>query len=214
MEKIFVAQPTLGQSTFQQAHYLRLIAKRYANKVELVYPDECVVRRPVDNARNQLVKQFLKTDADCIWFIDADVVPPPNALDDLADDRIVHIPYLLFLGNRLTWSVFDQVTKGGWRPQSWNDDLESELAWFESAKNMPCKADGCGMGCTLIPRQFLQGNGPWFRFQHDDDGGWHVGEDFDFFERLNKPGIVYYNMDIVAEHNKEVPLLRIWRSMR
>jgi hypothetical protein len=63
MIKVFVAIPTLGSSEDAQTYALRRIEKKYAGKVELVYPHEQVTRMFHDFARNQMTEEFLQSDA-------------------------------------------------------------------------------------------------------------------------------------------------------
>ena len=39
--------------------------------------------RPIPYARNHCVKAFLASDCSHLWFVDADTLPPPDALDNL-----------------------------------------------------------------------------------------------------------------------------------
>src|SRR5690606_3170212 len=48
---------------------------------QLVYPDKAVKRMFHDFARNEVVKDFLETDCDVLWFLDSDILPPIRVLD-------------------------------------------------------------------------------------------------------------------------------------
>ncbi len=81
MIKIYMGIPSTGNRRDTQSYNLREIEKRYRDKVELVYPEQCIHRIFHDFARNATVEEFLKTDCDILWFLDSDITPPCDVLD-------------------------------------------------------------------------------------------------------------------------------------
>src|SRR4051812_8912917 len=79
--KVYMGIPSTGDRVDSQSYALRVIEKRYADQVELVYPKDCVQRIFHDAARNAIVEEFLASDCDVLWFLDSDICPPPHVIE-------------------------------------------------------------------------------------------------------------------------------------
>lgn len=147
-------------------------------------------------ARNACVEQFLKTDCKYLWFVDADTVPEPSALDGLLlyaneadiitgvtpirkldlDGEVKTIP------NTLTWDV----GKDGYVPHFGSGYI-----------------DACGASCMLIKREVIESIGaPWFKqdMQRRD-------EDFRFCEEARANGFkIFCNFDVRCGHYREIAI--------
>lgn len=133
---------------------------------------------PVALARNVIVENFLKTDATHLWMIDADTIPPPDALETLlaADvDIATGITPILRQGSR-TSNIYEDTS-----------GMPMELKDTEhKKKSFPIA--GCGAACLLIRREVLEKVGkPWFAEVWGDDGT-HMSEDVFFCNRATEEG--------------------------
>lgn len=112
----------------------------------------------VGEARNEIVRNALRDGADYIFFIDYDVVPPPNALVRLRSldaDIAAGVYHLKQIPS------YPLIFVEGW-PGGFEDYKACDLV----------KADGVGMGCTLIKTDVFRAmEEPWFKTVpgHSDD---------------------------------------------
>jgi GT2 family glycosyltransferase len=130
----------------------------------------------VDRARNQLIERMLDhpIDPTHLFFLDADVVPPPDTLTKLL-------------------AAGEPIVSGLYRKR---------LPPYEPmafVKNSPIpikgprlrKVDVVGAGCLLIERKvFEKIDPPWFTSQWTDEG--HLSEDFSFCEKARAAGFEVY----------------------
>lgn len=164
---------------------------------------------PVDEARNCIVEEFLKTDCSHLLFIDSDTIPPRNAITKLlsADKGIVSAltPIVEHDENRKNDS------QGHYRKYNvvgWNDKHVNEYIGL-----VPCK--GAGSSCILIKREvFEKMKAPWYRFVYEDDNGKKelggrpviIGEDIYFTARaIGELGIMpHVDTSIICKHSKSI----------
>lgn len=201
--KILIGLPTMGH-----VHVLLLttILKWMAEAIETkaynlsVYPTMCV--QPVDNARNHIVEEFLKTDCTHLLFIDSDTIPPFNAIKKLllADKEII---------SGLTPIVeHDESRKndsnGFYRKLNVvgkNDQFVNEFIGTIEVK-------GAGGSCILIKREvFEKMEAPWYRFQYKDDNGKSIviGEDILFTVKAQEIGYkIWADTALICKHEKPI----------
>ncbi len=189
----------------------------------------------VGKARNVLVGEVLtKTDAEVLWFIDQDVLVPPNAgvmIDEALKYDIVSGLYF----NR----------HSPYTPQMYRlSPFAGEEGMYESLIDYPpagmLKADAVGAGCMVVKRTVLekmqarhiaQTNGvkkrlrasvngspkaqrdlEWLLKYADGLSPWfefldQKGEDFYFCERAAESGyMVWVNLDVKCEHLGQLPI--------
>lgn len=82
--KILIGLPTMGSLHTFLAVIILKWAMKYSDNGKYnisIYPTMGV--QPVDNARNEIVEEFLKSDCTHLFFIDSDTIPPEDALDKL-----------------------------------------------------------------------------------------------------------------------------------
>lgn len=165
-----------------------------------IYPTMSV--QPVDNARNHIVEEFLKTDCTHLFFVDSDTIPPANALAKLlaADKDIISglTPIIEHDANRKNDS------QGFYRKYNvvgMNDKFINEYIGLVEAKV-------AGSSCILIKREVLEAiESPWYRFQYQDDNGKHVviGEDILFCIKAREKGFkVWVDSSIICGHSKTI----------
>jgi len=130
----------------------------------------------VDRARNRLVEQMLHhpLDPTHIFFLDADIVPPSDALMKLLRHRL-------------------PIVSGMYRKRL---PPYEPMAFLRRGKALrPISAKGArlrkvdvvGAGCLLIRREvFEKMPSPWFASEWRSEG--HLSEDFSFCEKAKKFG--------------------------
>ena len=207
MIRVFVATPSQGTIADAQPFVLRDLAALYADSIELVYPEHCVQRRWYDFARNGMVKEFLASGCDILWFLDSDVVPPRDVLDIVADHhtewKVAGAPYPIFVTQPLTgerelvFAVYDGHKGGG-------------LAPCPIPGSGTAFVDGVATGCMFIKREVLEHMAqPYFEFKFDPTTRHpDQGEDIGFCLKLKAQGIRFFvDYAKVCSHHKEVDLL-------
>lgn len=128
---------------------------------------------PVAHARNMMVEGFLKSDATHLWMIDADTIPPPDALEKMlkAGKPVVTGITPILKNNRTTSNVYL--------------DISGESASLEEMEKHAEKGEwvdvlGCGASCLLIERRVIEKlSKPYFAELWAEDGQ-HVTEDIFF----------------------------------
>lgn len=166
-----------------------------------IYPTMAV--QPVDNARNEIVEEFMKSDCTHLLFIDADTIPPPDAIQKLlaADKEII---------SGITPIVeYDEKRKGNDSNgfyKKWNCvDMKQKYVTPNSG-TVPIKS--CGSSCILIKREvFEKIEKPYYRFLYQDDNGKEilVSEDVHFIVKAAGKGIqAYADTSVICGHFKPV----------
>ena len=209
MRKIFVAVPTTGNVVDSQTYRLRELAERYKEHVEFVYPKLCVRRTFHDFARNELVREFLATDCEALWFLDSDITPPKHVLDFVALywDRweVAGAPYPVFMAPQpgeplqCVFTVYKASPTGGLRPGR----IPSEGIEY---------VDGIATGCMFIKRSVFEHlEEPYFEFKYRPENKEIVeGEDLGFCLKLKSLGIQFLtDYSMVCNHRKTVDLLEV-----
>ena len=155
---------------------------------------------PVDLARNQIVKEFLKTDADFLFMIDDDVIPPRNALEKL-----------LFDDKDIVSGVYPAHTKdvdGRPQPPAPLAIRDGEPVHGSGLE----KVDWGGAGCLLVKREVFEAiDKPWFEFEFTEDHSlMTVSEDVHFFNLAKAQGFeVWADFDVQCGHVKMVDLREV-----
>lgn len=200
--------PSTGDRVDSQCYILRHLEKKYADQIELVYPEICVHRIFHDFSRNEVVKDFLASDCDVLWFLDSDVTPPRDILDIIAyptaDWKVAGACYPVWmtlnqdLGPQVVLTVYD--------------DLSGRMAMAEAPSSGIDFVAGLATGCMFIRREVLeQMQEPYFEFKYDPKSRVMTeGEDLGFCLKVNKLGYRFYvDFDKVCKHYKRVDLLDV-----
>lgn len=209
--KIYMGICSTGDRLDAQNYFLRRIEKRYAGRIELVYPDVFVSRIFHDYARNQYVNQFLATDCDAIWFLDSDILPPDRVLDLVADNfedwDLAGAPYPVWMrqdgfeDTQITYCVYRSVEgKPGLYPSA--VPLNGTVDYVE----------GMATGCIFIKRHVLEKiPSPWFEFKFNDKTREIThGEDLNFCHKTNELGLKFFtDYSMVCHHYKKLSLLDV-----
>ncbi len=171
--------------------------------------------KPVDWARNCIVRDFLASGFEWLLMIDNDMGPPPNLLDmvDRAERRMdILVPKFYRIADHEAIQALQLQTGAG---------LQLLLCWqcFASGlgRNEWCEIAWSGAGVMFVHRRVFEGlgNTPWFRFAQDDYGKTMNSEDVVFCQKARKAGFtVWGNQQFEADHYKTVPLSRIARGVK
>jgi predicted SAM-dependent methyltransferase len=147
----------------------------------------------VGDARNQMVEQALRDGVEWLFFLDYDVIPPPNALVKL-----------LSLKTDISAGVYNSKAVPSYpliRVKGWDYAFED---WEQGDL---IKADGVGMGCALINMKvFKKIDPPWFRTVNGyspktHDVLSHMTEDIYFCEKALAAGFdIIVDTSVQAGH--------------
>lgn len=106
--QIFVAMPSWTGRPYPEV-IMNIFRQTAWENNDMWFNEDCIVSgRPVDQARNELVKRFLKSHCDYIWFVDDDNPPALDVLDKLLSHGKDFISALVPIrhGNRYLLNVF------------------------------------------------------------------------------------------------------------
>lgn len=124
---------------------------------------------PVECARNALVKMFLETDCEYLWFVDADVYPDSTGLmmlDALDKADII-------TGRVTVWMPIPD--QGGWyvQPTAATKIEGNKKYCLHDLGSGPIRYDigGAGTGCLLIARKVLEDRRMWQPTKYVDNDG-------------------------------------------
>lgn len=144
--------------------------------------------RPIDVSRNEIVANALKSPVTHIFFLDSDVIPPPNALVRL-------LSHDLPIVSGLYWSKygFPFVMREG------KDGLFEPMKRVEFGKLI--EVDAIPMGCALIKREVFERMGwPWFKMEVGKEP-LGVSEDYWFCKRARELGYkIYVDTGVLCGH--------------
>lgn len=206
--KLYIAVPSTGEVADVHPYMFRQYEKEYGDKIEFIYPKHCVQRRFHDFARNAIVEDFLASEADILWFLDSDVIPPPNVLDVVAKHHdkweLAGAPYPVFMtvpgrvGPQAVMCVYNKDEKG-----LHTTDVPTEGLGY---------VDGLATGCIFIKRSvFAQLEKPYFEFKFEHETRRMTeGEDLGFCRKTSNLGHKFFiDYSMACGHLKKVNLLDV-----
>ncbi len=175
-----------------------------------IYPTVCI--QPVDNARNDIVANFLsREEYTHLFFIDSDTVPPAMALKKLlAADRDIISALTPIVEHDDNFKVepgrtSDFDTGGFYRKWNWLGMDDHRIRPYTGGI-VPVKTGGSS--CVLIKREvFAKIKQPYFRFVYEDDNGKQtcVSEDIYFFTKALAAGVQsFVDTSVVCRHFKPI----------
>ena len=157
----------------------------------------------IEHQRNLQIAEFLKTKAEWLFIVDADVVPRRGTIEVLLEDsqpRKVRVAP--------PWAFSSETKKR--HPMAYNrhDDGLFYPVSYEADAGEPqvcvSEVDLSGMSGALLPRKLLEGlHRPWFKMTHDDQGFLVATEDVYFWKSVQDAGyIIEAWLNLTADHSK------------
>ncbi len=206
--KLYMGLPSMGDRSDVQVYSLRNLEKKYGDRIEFVYPEDYIQRMFHDYARNKIVDAFLESDCDVLWFLDADVAPPPHVLDLISEH------YSKWSAAGAVYPVF--MTPAGGEHQNVVMCVYKKNDHGLFAANCPSNGTefvaGLATGCMFLKREVLEGmQKPYFEFKfREEDRHLDEGEDLGFCRKLADKGIKFFtDYSMVCRHYKRVDLLAV-----
>lgn len=167
---------------------------------------------PPDVARNQIVREFLASDEQWLFFMDADMLFPEDIVPRLLvhEKPVITARYHMRKPPHHACCYVKHRTKDG--PHCYAP-VHFGRGVFEVERG--------GAGALLIRRdvleaiQFRLGPNNWFRYQRgpakDDD--FTVSEDFWFYQQAREAGFpVYCDWDVECGHLQAMAINRTWNA--
>jgi len=154
--------------------------------------------KPVDSCRNTAVRKFLESDAEYMWMLDSDTIPP-KGIDTLGalmshQKKIVGAIVFSFQYNEPFAVVVDYNEEGGYiqSPQLKNDKRLISVA-------------ATGAACLLVHREVLEKMGKyWFQTLMNEWGILSWGHDFNFCRKALELGYkVWIDKSIICSHRPQ-----------
>lgn len=171
----------------------------------------------VYRARNEIVYGFLDTDCDYLFFVDADMGIPKDAIERLlsvahVDERPI-IGGLCFGQREIAFDESDYSSRFDMVPtlNLWNiedDEIVSFSIVMDYPRDTVCQVDSTGGACVIIHRNVLEKmraeyGDHWFTPLPNKPTGSLFGEDTSFFIRCHEMGIpVHIDTSVKTSHYK------------
>lgn len=205
--KVYMGLPSNGTVADFQSYVLRDLKERYKDEIELVFPEQLVQRIFHDAARNGIVEDFLASDCDILWQLDADICPPKHVLDlvSMHGDKwqVAGAPYPVFMAQpgesqrQVVFTTYKRIPDG--------PDGKPRIAPCAVPEEGTEFIDGIATGCLFIKREvFDKLERPYFEFKYDPITRQPIeGEDIGFCIKMSRLGIKFFtDYSMVCKHYK------------
>lgn len=204
--KVLLAIPNLGHLHVSLVSIILMWINSRPKGIDEVHIFTPTNVRPHDAARNLVVKHFLEnTDCTHLFFIDADTIPPLDALQKLLE---ANKPVISGCTPTMRLDQYTDEQKVQFMIMRHGIDTRGKegiiTVWGEGVEPI----DYTGGSCLLIKREVLEKlPKPCFKFEYNDDGLVARGEDIHFCNLLAAQGVpLYAHFDVVCNHSKEIVL--------
>lgn len=201
-KKVFIAVLNQGKISAPLVEkLLNITAYCFREKtVEPTFRFSCI--SGIDNNRNTIARDFLKTECEWLLMIDEDNPPLNNPLELISLNKdVICFPTLMYKGDgdktKLAFNVYKFIEGG------------SKTMVYEGGDKL-FRADRVGTGCILIHRRVLEKIKKPFETKFNDDGVRFMGEDIYFSDKCREAGFeLWGHWDYICSHYKTVDLLDI-----
>lgn len=194
-KKVFIAVPNLGCMVPGLATNLIHWTHDPRYQVTTYMPEGIF---PLDAARNRCVKEFLERDDDFLWWIDADIVPPVDALHRLvqADKDAIGAVCFSMKADQGEYFPYPVTLR-------YNEDKEYTVYYGQGVEEV----DATGGACVLYKRKVFEAIERPYEFLYYPDGTLRLTCDFYIFQKMQKAGFkLFIDFDILCDHQKKVSL--------
>jgi len=161
---------------------------------------ECFYGYNIDQVRNLICEFGIRNEFDYIFFVDSDIILPPDALKKLLlnDKDIISGVYIQRKLNGKIPEVYRKNNSGG----------RSNIDYQELIEDKLMEVDGCGFGCVLVKTKTLEQIGyPQFVYQDTLDFAYTISEDVYFCNKAQEKGFnIFVDSSIKCEHIGSVRL--------
>jgi len=149
--RIFLAMPTLWHVDIKMNAFLYALLKTSKHDISIYH----TARNDISHARNELIREFLKTNDDYLFFLDDD--NPPESIHSI--DKLIEARKPV-----ISWLVPSRLPDKQWRHricvfQEWmGKDWRHEYIQQFTIPEWPdvFEIANCGMGCVLIEREVVK----------------------------------------------------------
>jgi len=189
VREIFLVTPNMGWLCTPLVQRVMIWLQRYS----MEWFSEPSGLKPFGYMRNYWVERFLENGAEWLATVDADTIPPPDALDKMfaagVDVVLAKVRTMKLDDDGIVKPVGTLVER-------------RDGAFYEADGNGLRTIDRGGLACALIRRKVFEAiSPPWFEEMSWGDSR---DADFNFCEKLEKAGIpLYGHFDVVCRHRKE-----------
>ena len=159
----------------------------------------------MDNARNTIVKDFLETDYDYIWWIDDDIVPPFETLDRLiqADKDVIGAVCFSMKSENGEYFPYPVTLR-------YNDERRYQVYYGSGIEEV----DAIGGACVLVKRRVYESIERPYEFVYHKDGTLALTCDFRVWQKFQELGFkVFVDFDILCDHKKTCSIMGIQNLM-
>ena len=205
---VMICIPNLGTIRPELVQRLLFWAKTSSCRVHIYMPSGML---PLDNARSHCLNKFLELSNhpdDRLWFIDEDIIPPPEGLDILLKHNVDIVGLLCFMLKPDDRGFLPPV------PVALRYNEEKKYIVYFNGKGLT-EVDALGGGCIMVKRKVFEAiGGRCYEFFYYPDGTLNLVGDFDFCQKAQKTGFkIYVDFDVLCGHIKDVDLLSINNMM-
>jgi GT2 family glycosyltransferase len=165
---------------------------------------------PLDNARNTVIKEFRELDFDYLWWIDDDIVPPPNAMERMvntleARDDIDSLGAACFSMKSDSGDYFPYPVT-----LRYNEDKQYEVYYGQGVEQV----DATGGACVMMKRHIFDNVERPYEFVYHRDGTLALTCDFKVWQKLEETGYkLFIDFDILCDHQRPCSIKSIQDMM-
>jgi hypothetical protein len=201
-KKIYIAIPNMGNIATDLVVNLVRWSHSTKHTIKINAPYGLF---PLDNARNTIVKDFLETDYDYIWWIDDDIVPPFETLDRLiqADKDVIGAVCFSMKAENGEYFPYPVTLR-------YNDEKRYQVYYGSGIEEV----DAIGGACVLVKRRVYESIERPYEFVYHRDGTLALTCDFRVWQKLQELGFkVFVDFDILCDHKKTCSIMGIQNLM-
>lgn len=202
-DKVFLV--ILNQGTIsaglesQMVRYMKEVGENYT----FMFHPSRYTGRPIASNRNEITRDFLKSDADYLVMIDDDNPPNQNFLKLLDLDKdVIGVPTPGRNNRGVFWMVYN-FTK------DYPKEVVLEAFPYEKRRGLQ-KVDAISTGSVIIARRVLEKIKTPFADSFDEDGVIIHSDDISFAHKVKQAGFQEWaHFDYNCSHYKTVDLLQM-----